>query len=189
VNQLVPLQFFAVVMVSDRVVNIGPGQLQRATPENKKGFSVALKDARPEGANDDLLAPFQMAFERAFAMKPQLIYFLTDGRFGEGLNRVVGSGTTQQGSKGACQYDRICDRGTVLQGAAGGTCKGEWGFLQVYSGKGPWEVEWRVCRGDPMPREMHLPRDAYAGLSKAPKPGNTSLLTKNDRSRSDGLCV
>jgi hypothetical protein len=40
---------------------------------------------RPEGANDNLLAPFEQAFNRAFALKPELIYFLTDGKFGDGL--------------------------------------------------------------------------------------------------------
>jgi hypothetical protein len=89
VNALVPLQSFAVVMVSDKVTLVGPAQLQRAMPESKKAFSEAVLKELAQGQNDDLLDPFQQAFERAFAMKPQLIFFLTDGRFGEGLLKAV----------------------------------------------------------------------------------------------------
>jgi hypothetical protein len=89
VNNLVPLQFFAVVLVSDKVTTVGAPQLTRAIPEAKKVFSDQLEKERAEGQNDDLLIPFQQSFERAFAMKPQLIYFLTDGRFGDGLIKVV----------------------------------------------------------------------------------------------------
>jgi len=89
VGDLVPLQFFAVVMVSDKVTFVGPQQLQRALPESKKQFADGIGKERAEGQNDDLLAPFQQAFERAFAMKPELVYFLTDGRFGDGLLQAV----------------------------------------------------------------------------------------------------
>ena len=85
VDRLVPLQSFAVVLVSDHVNVVGPGQLQRAMPDAKKQFADALKKERAEGQNDNLLGPFEQAFNRAFAMKPELIYFLTDGRFGDGL--------------------------------------------------------------------------------------------------------
>ncbi len=89
VNKLVPLQYFSVVLVSDKVSMVGPPQLQRALPDAKKTFVEQLSKERAEGQNDDLLIPFQQAFERAFAMKPELIYFLTDGRFGEGLVKIV----------------------------------------------------------------------------------------------------
>jgi hypothetical protein len=89
VGDLVPVQFFAVVMVSDKVTFVGPQQLQRALPDAKKLFGEAITKERAEGQNDDLLAPFQQAFERAFAMKPELVYFLTDGRFGDGLLQAV----------------------------------------------------------------------------------------------------
>ena len=89
VDRLVPLQSFAVVLVSDHVSMAGPAQLTVALPEAKKQFGDALKKERAEGQNDNLLGPFEQAFNRAFAMRPQLIYFLTDGRFGDGLIEKV----------------------------------------------------------------------------------------------------
>jgi hypothetical protein len=89
INQMVPLQHFAVIAVSDRAVAVGPSQLQRAVPDAKRLFGDQVEKLRAEGMNDDLIVPFQQAFERAFAMKPELIYFLTDGRFGADLTGVV----------------------------------------------------------------------------------------------------
>ena len=89
VNQLVPLQFFSVIMVSDTASVIGIPQLQRATDDKKREFIAKLDDYVAEGQNDDLLPPFQEAFEKAFAMRPQLIYFLTDGHFDPRLADVV----------------------------------------------------------------------------------------------------
>jgi hypothetical protein len=90
VSNLVPLQYFCVILVSDKVSYVGASSLQRATLDVKKVFATQLAKEQAEGQNDDLLAPFQLAFERAFALKPQLIYFLTDGKFGEGLIKIVG---------------------------------------------------------------------------------------------------
>jgi len=85
VNALVPLQYFAVIMVSDKVTVAGGDSLQQALPDSKKRFGDAISQIRAEGQNDGLLAPFDQAFSRAFAMKPDLIYFLSDGKFGDGL--------------------------------------------------------------------------------------------------------
>jgi hypothetical protein len=85
VGNLSANQFFAVILVSDRVTSVGPAQLQRALPEAKKQFTDFLQKEVAEGANDGLLGPFEQSFNRAFAMDPQLVYFLTDGKFGDGL--------------------------------------------------------------------------------------------------------
>ena len=85
VGNLSANQFFAVILVSDRVTSVGPAQLQRALPESKKQFADLLRKEVAEGANDGMLGPFEQAFSRAFAMNPELIYFLTDGKFGDGL--------------------------------------------------------------------------------------------------------
>jgi hypothetical protein len=85
VGNLSANQFFAVILVSDRVSNVGPAQLQRALPESKKQFADLLRKEVAEGANDGMLGPFEQAFSRAFAMDPELVYFLTDGKFGDGL--------------------------------------------------------------------------------------------------------
>jgi hypothetical protein len=89
VGRLVPLQYFSVILVSDRVTFAGASGMTRALPDAKKAFSTAIDKERAEGQNDDLLAPFQQAFEKAFAQKPDLIYFLTDGRFNDRLPAIV----------------------------------------------------------------------------------------------------
>ncbi len=63
--------------------------LKGASEAEKKVELGELAKVRVDGQNDDLLVPFQKAFEVAFAADPDTIYFLTDGRFGEGLGRVV----------------------------------------------------------------------------------------------------
>ena len=87
INNLVPLQYFGVVTVSDRAIVVM--NLVRAIPENKTDFQRRFADSVAEGANDDVLAPFQEAFKQALAMKPDLVYFLTDGGFHPKLVPVV----------------------------------------------------------------------------------------------------
>jgi hypothetical protein len=88
VGKLIPVQKFSVVMVSEVAVTIYP-TLQNATPTIQRDFATKLGTFRAQGQNDDLLEPFQEAFEKAFAMKPDLIYFLTDGHFDPRLTAVV----------------------------------------------------------------------------------------------------
>ena len=87
VGNLVPLQFFGVVTVSDHAIVIA--ELARATPENKAGFIHNFASSVAEGANDETLEPFKNAFEDALRMKPDLIYFLTDGGFHPSLVPTV----------------------------------------------------------------------------------------------------
>jgi hypothetical protein len=90
VQNLLPMQMFNVVMVSQTAETVGGNQLDRATNTVKADFARKIKENfRAEGQNDDLLPPFQDAFERAFAMKPEMIYFLTDGHFDPALAEVV----------------------------------------------------------------------------------------------------
>ena len=90
VGNLVPLQFYNVVMVSEEAHTVlTPGQLVRANGESKKEFASKIAEYRAQGQNDDLLPPFQEAFEEAFKCKPQLVYFLTDGHFDPKLLDVV----------------------------------------------------------------------------------------------------
>jgi len=80
VNALAPEQAFSVVMFSEAASVIFP-KLQQATPEAKRDFAMKLAAYRAQGMNDDLLDPFERALEAAFKMEPEVIYFLTDGRF------------------------------------------------------------------------------------------------------------
>lgn len=83
VNKLVPLQFFTVIAVGTtdrRSAPVGSSDLIRATPENKKMVSDKIALLAPEGPNDNVLDPFASAFQMAFELKPDLIYFLADGK-------------------------------------------------------------------------------------------------------------
>ena len=79
VNGMLPVQSFSVVMVSESASVIFP-TLVRATPDNKKEFANKIATYAAKGQNDELLAPFKEAFEKAFAMGPEIIYFETDGK-------------------------------------------------------------------------------------------------------------
>ena len=63
--------------------------MQEANPANKTKLTAALNLVRPAGFNDDQLDPFVKAFRKAFAMKPDTIYFLTDGAFDPKLAGVI----------------------------------------------------------------------------------------------------
>jgi hypothetical protein len=89
IDHLIPLQSFAVVTFSDVAEVEGPGQLLRAIPSNKKLVLDKLMATVAEGNNDDTLIPYSSAFEKAFAMHPQLIFFLTDGAFDPQLYDVI----------------------------------------------------------------------------------------------------
>ena len=88
VNALTPEQAFSVVMFSERGVAIYP-QLQLATPEIKKDFVTKMQNFRAQGMSNDLLDPLKESFEKAFAMRPEVIYFVTDGRFDPRLIKEV----------------------------------------------------------------------------------------------------
>ena len=88
VRALTPAHSFSVIMFSERESVIYP-QLQRAQPDIKNDFATKLQNFRAAGMNDDLLEPSKKAFEAAFAMQPEMIYFLTDGRFDPRLIDIV----------------------------------------------------------------------------------------------------
>jgi hypothetical protein len=79
---------FNVLMVSEAaaVVYAKP---QAGGAKAVKDFSAKMAGYRAQGSNDDLLKPFQEAFEKAFTMKPDAIYFLTDGHFDPRLGAVI----------------------------------------------------------------------------------------------------
>jgi len=58
---------------------VGATALLRATPDNKKSVLTALSRTVPQGGNGDDDIIIKAAFRKAFALNPQLIYFLTDG--------------------------------------------------------------------------------------------------------------
>ena len=88
VNGMLPVQSFSVVMVSESASVIFPA-LVRATPDNKKEFANKIATYAAKGQNDELLEPFKEAFVKAFAMQPEIIWFLTDGKSDPKLIQVV----------------------------------------------------------------------------------------------------
>lgn len=91
VGNLLPVQQFAVVAFSEDVTVLGPQSLQRATTDAKRDLEKRIDEIKAQGQNDDMLPPFEHAFESAFSLKPQLIYFLTDGAFDSKLYDVIKS--------------------------------------------------------------------------------------------------
>jgi hypothetical protein len=89
VDNLLPVQQFAVVAFAEDAQILGPPTLQRATNDAKHALDTQLDQLKGQGQNDDQLPPFQHALEKAFALKPQLIYFLTDGAFDPKLDAIV----------------------------------------------------------------------------------------------------
>ncbi|MEI7766056.1 MAG: vWA domain-containing protein [Phycisphaerae bacterium] len=81
-DMLASNQSFAIILYSEDVTILGPAILQKATQENKAKFQDKLKQLKhPGGLNDDVIEPITKTFNKAFAMKPEVIYFLTDGAF------------------------------------------------------------------------------------------------------------
>jgi hypothetical protein len=88
-SNLAPFQRFAVIMFSENVTVLGPDHLQRANDDARRDIRKRLATIHASGHNDGELAPFQKGFEKAFAMNPEVIFFLTDGEFDPRLVDVV----------------------------------------------------------------------------------------------------
>ncbi len=84
ISKLLPIQFFSVVVFTGPddggAKVLGPSQLLRATPDNKTLVLKKLgEDGVAQGGDDENEILFVQGFRAAFALRPQLIYFLTDG--------------------------------------------------------------------------------------------------------------
>jgi len=76
-RDLVPQQQFHVIFFSaGKPEELPPAKLVYATPENKEKACKYLDGVVPGGQTQP-----EAALERAFACKPELIYFMTDGEF------------------------------------------------------------------------------------------------------------
>ena len=82
---LLPFQKFAVIAFAHEFHIMGPAHLLPAQTFYRQAINVALKNIVAEGANDNMLRPFTRPFQAAFAMHPNVIYFLTDGHFDKRL--------------------------------------------------------------------------------------------------------
>lgn len=102
IGRLLPIQQFAVIMCGvidsdpqNRGTYVPPSlvggvrALLPATLENRRKVATAMDSVVAKGQNDDLLKPFEDSFRQAFELKPQLIYFLTDGAFDPSLLAAI----------------------------------------------------------------------------------------------------
>lgn len=81
VRKLTPMHQFSVIMFSEEVDILGPERLQRGKEDVITDVTRRLDNVVLKGRNDEALDPFQKALEKAVAMQPELIIFLTDGKF------------------------------------------------------------------------------------------------------------
>ncbi len=79
IANLLPFQKFAVVTISGKYKILGHAKLLRASPANKATVRKKVSTVIAEGHDQGLLLPFLRPFKAAWAMKPQVIFFLTDG--------------------------------------------------------------------------------------------------------------
>ncbi len=89
VENLIPLQSFAVIMYAEDITVLGADRVVPATKANKELLRTQMDKIRAAGFNDDQLEPYEKAFRKAFAMKPDQIFFLTDGAFDPKLAEIV----------------------------------------------------------------------------------------------------
>jgi hypothetical protein len=84
VNKLSALQYFAVIVFTSEQDGgtqiLGPQRLVQALPENKAAVLDELRGKVAQGGMNDEETIFLQAFRKAFSLKPQLIFFLTDGK-------------------------------------------------------------------------------------------------------------
>ncbi len=96
INHLMPFQKFAVVVFAAHPHILGNETgLTRATRPIVTEMDYLLKGHHiiAEGRNDGMVQPFAMAFRVAYAMKPDVIYFLTDGHFNPKLVNFIAGQT------------------------------------------------------------------------------------------------
>lgn len=85
IRGLLPFQKFAVIVFAHEFHILGPKHLLPARAFYRHSIDKALNAIVAEGENDNMLRPFTRPFQAAFAMHPDVIYFLTDGHFDKRL--------------------------------------------------------------------------------------------------------
>ncbi len=89
VARMQPVQRFAVITFSDRYHFVGPPRLVRATARAKRRLRRSLLAVVAQGADTYSFRKFYRPLRAAFALRPQLIFFLTDGHFSAKLPPAI----------------------------------------------------------------------------------------------------
>ncbi len=79
IRHLLPFQRFAVIKISATYKILGPDKLLRASPANRAKVLPLVHNIIAENKDMGQLQPFLRPFKAAWAMHPQVIFFLTDG--------------------------------------------------------------------------------------------------------------
>ena len=79
IRRLLPFQRFAVIEISAKYKILGPDKLLRASPANRAMVLPRVHRMIAENRDYGQLLPFLRPFKAAWAMHPQVIFFLTDG--------------------------------------------------------------------------------------------------------------
>ena len=79
IRHLLPFQRFAVIEISATYKILGPDKLLRASPANRAMVLPRVHNMIAENRDFGELLPFLRPFKAAWAMHPQVIFFLTDG--------------------------------------------------------------------------------------------------------------
>lgn len=89
IDEMVPIQQFAIVLVSRTAKPLGTMGMVHATMPAKNIFKRQFSIVHPSGAARGRLAVYENAFHMALNLHPQIIYFVTDGGFDPALANSV----------------------------------------------------------------------------------------------------
>lgn len=98
INHLMPFQKFAIVVFAayPHILGNQTGLIRATRPAlTEMDFLLKGHHIIAEGRNNGMVQPFAMAFRVAYAMKPDVIYFLTDGHFSPKLLQFISRQTLQ----------------------------------------------------------------------------------------------
>lgn len=88
IDGLTPIQKFAVIVFSNKSRFIGPSRLVRADAASRGAVRRLMAGVNPEGGSQFPFRAYLNPMKKAFALHPEEIFFLTDGRFDP---RLVGA--------------------------------------------------------------------------------------------------
>ncbi len=89
IDNMVPIQQFAVVLVSHHAKPLGALGMVHATTPAKSVFRSQFSSVQPQGAARGRLIMYANAFRMALNLRPQIIYFVTNGGFDPKLAESV----------------------------------------------------------------------------------------------------
>ena len=115
IMQLSPTQQFAVIVVSRRARILTGTSLLPATVAAKRRILAQFSSVQPGGSARGRLAVYAKAFRVAFRLRPQIVYFVSNGGFDSGLARAVKQMDAHGARVFACSFLNGSSRQYILQ--------------------------------------------------------------------------